>query len=159
MQGRLHPGAALLLCALMLAACSGSKKTPAQPTPPPTETAAAASPTPAPPPPDLASQIGVRADLPAFDPVDLAARYGDGVPAARSKPFASEANVGDKRSFSVAELSGAVFSHSAMPALRGITATIRVKSAHAYFYEDDSLDVADADIQRSADSKRPCGPR
>ena len=71
------------------------------------------SPTPPPPPRDLASQIGVRADLPAFDPVDLAARYGNGVQPERSKPFAGEANVGDHRTFQILELSGAVLAHSA----------------------------------------------
>src|SRR2546421_3514029 len=110
-QGRLGIGAALLLCALIVAACSGSKTTPPQPTLPPAETAVP-SPTPPPPPRDLASQIGVRADLPAFDPVDLAARYGNGVQPQRSKPFAGEANVGDHRPLQVFELSGAVLAHS-----------------------------------------------
>src|SRR4051812_42634352 len=73
-QGRLHLGTALLLCALIVSACSGSKKTtPLPASPPSTGTVIAASSTPALPPPDLASQIGVRADLPTFDPIDLAA--------------------------------------------------------------------------------------
>src|SRR4051812_39868569 len=70
MQGRLHLGAALLFCALIVAACSGSKKDAPTTISPPAETEAAASPVPtlAPPPPDVASQIGVRANLPDTDP-------------------------------------------------------------------------------------------
>lgn len=145
------------MCAAIIlsAACGGSKK---QPPTPITGTAAAASvtataasPTPQ-PVVDLASQIGVRADLPDADAIDLAARYGTTVGRApASKPFAGEANVGDTRDFFVAKLTGSSLAHVTPPGIADITATLVAKSAHAYFYEDNALDADTASVQAAAD--------
>ncbi len=150
--GRFRHGAAVLLCALILA-CSGSKKS-ATTTPvvdSPSETAIAATATPA-PRPDLASQIGVRARLPVNDPFDLHARYTDGTLVPRTKPFSGEPAIGDHREFQKLELSGAVLAHSAPPVFTTVDATLVAKSEHAYFYEDSALGVPTADVQRAADA-------
>jgi immune inhibitor A len=146
--------AIFLSCAAItvVSACGGSKSH-AAPTPPTAVTDAARSAeTVTPAPVDLASQIGVRADLPVADAIDLAARYGTTLGRAPdAKPFASEANVGDTRRFFVARLTGETLAQRAPPAIAEITATLGAKSAHAYFYEDDVLDVPAADVQAAAD--------
>ena len=109
--------AALLCVAVAVAACSGGSKNRAPTGTPSASTAAAATTapstaTPSPQPAvDLASQIGVRADLPVADAIDLAARYRT-TPGriAPTKPFAGEANIGDTRSFFVANLGGGALS-------------------------------------------------
>jgi hypothetical protein len=100
----------------------------------------------------LAQQIGVRGDLPTNDPIALAARYRrtDG-PVPQSKPFAGEHNVGDPRDFFVQRISGAAFSGKVPPENVTITATLRAKSEHAYFYVDNALDVDAANAQAAAD--------
>ncbi len=148
-----------VVVALTLAACGGSKKSP----PPPTAAANAtdaispvANATSIPPTAisdnNLASQIGVRADLPPNDGIDLAARYGRTQgKAAASKPFAGDAAVGSTRDFIVARLTGGALSHQSPPEIDTITATLRAKSAHAYFYVDNVLDADPANVQTSAD--------
>ena len=143
----------LLSVALALApACGGSKKpAPATLTITATSTAKAAA-TATPRAAGLGSQIGVRADLPDTDAIDLAARYGKTLGKALSvKPFAGEANIGDTRDFFVAKLSGGALSHTTPPDISSITATLRAKSAHAYFYEDDALSAGTSAVQAAAD--------
>ncbi|HZP55954.1 MAG TPA: hypothetical protein VFC53_00205 [Dehalococcoidia bacterium] len=111
-----------------------------------------ATPTPAPDARDLAQQIGDRADLPANDPIDLAARYGltpGRVP--RQNPAQPEPDVGSQRDFYVMRISGAALAHAAPPTVETVHATLRAKSAHAYFYEDDALDVDASSVQAAAD--------
>lgn len=132
-------------------ACSSSSEhssaTPSSPAP-----SATAAPTATPPPVDLALQIGVRADLPPYDPIALAARYRKTQGRApATKPFAGEANVGDSRSFTVVRISAASLSGSAPPIIATITAKLLAKSAHAYFYEDAALDADPAAVQQAAD--------
>lgn len=154
-RGRPARGAAVLLSAALTvfaAACSGSSKDAAVTTASPSITATVPAPTSAPAPRDLASQIGVRADLPADNPIDLAARYGrtqGRAPA--SRPFAGEPNVGDKRTFVVTRLSAAALEGSAPPTFVDVTATLMAKSANAYFYEDDALAADPAAVQQAAD--------
>ncbi len=64
-------------------------------------------------------------------------------------PFTSEANVGDVRSFFVLDLGGAL-AHVSPPVASTITATLRAKSAHAYFFEDDALAADPEDVQAAA---------
>lgn len=138
---------------MLAVACGGSKKAaPATPTIVETSTATpVTSPTPR-PAADLGSQIGVRADLPNADAIDLAARYGKTAgKAPTSKPFAGEANVGATRDFFVAKLSGGALSHITPPGVSSITGTLRAKSAHAYFYEDDALSADTSAVQAAAD--------
>lgn len=146
----------MLLCALLLAAaaCGGSSKQPVatgtsliNATAAPSAIAAA---TPA-PPADLASQIGVRADLPLADAIDLAARYRKTAGRApATKPFAGEASVGDTRAFFVAKLTGGALAYATPPDTATVTATLRAKSAHAYFYEDNALAFDAASVQQAA---------
>ena len=150
--------AALLCVAVAVAACSGGSKNRAPTATPSASTAAAATAapsnaTPSPQPAvDLASQIGVRADLPVADAIDLAARYRT-TPGrvAPTKPFAGEANIGDTRSFFVANLGGGALSHLTPPVINNISATLRAKSEHAYFYEDDALNADASAVQAAAD--------
>jgi hypothetical protein len=141
--------------ALALAACSGSGKRAATVTPVLTDAAATAVTAPPTPTPalDLAQRIGVRADLPYNDAIDLAARYGKTAgraPAAR--PFAGEPDVGQTRDFVVARLTGAVLSHFAPPENVTVTATLLAKSAHAYFYVAAALGGDAAEVQAAADT-------
>lgn len=143
----------LLSVAIALAAtCGGSKKpAPATPTIAATSTAEATA-TATPRTVSVGSQIGVYADLPDTDPIDLAARYGKTPGKALSvKPFAGEASVGDSRDFFVARLSGGALAHTTPPDVSSITATLRAKSAHAYFYEDDALSADASAVQAAAD--------
>ncbi|HEY8172490.1 MAG TPA: hypothetical protein VIH21_05335 [Dehalococcoidia bacterium] len=90
----------------------------------------------------MASQIGDRGDLPSYDPIDLAARYGltpQRVP--DNKPFAGEANVGDARAFTVARISGGAIAGNVPPVLADVRATLLAKTQHAYFYAEDGLEV------------------
>ena len=74
----------------------------------PTSAESPAPPQPTPTPP-LSAQIGVRADLPVSNPIDLALRYRlTPTRAAETKPFAGEAQVGDQRRFTVVQLTGGV---------------------------------------------------
>ena len=101
---------------------------------------------------DLASEIGVRADLPPNDPIDLAARFGktEGrAPAA--KPFAGEAEVGTTRDFTVARISGASIGRLDAAHVATMTATLVAKSAHAYFYVDNVLNADGGAAQQAAD--------
>ena len=149
--------AALLCVAFLVASCGGSKK-PARASVTAASTtfvgaSATPSATPAPQPSvDLASQIGERADLPVADAIDLAVRYrtaqGRLAPA---KPFAGEGNVGDARTFFVANLGGGALSHLTPPVINNISATLRAKSEHAYFYEDDALNADASAVQAAAD--------
>ncbi len=94
----------------------------------------------------------MRGDLPMADAIDLAARYGQTrARAPASKPFAGEANVGDQRSFFIIEVSAGTLAQASPPRAIPITATLRAKSQHAYFYEDEALDVSAADVQKAAD--------
>lgn len=130
-------------------ACSHSNSARTTPAAPPHTATAAPSPTAT---PSLASQIGVEANLPDDDPIDLAQRYGrTKTKAPPSKPFAGDANIGDERQFGVLKLSGSALSGQTPPDVVTITATLRAKSAHAYFYEDNALGVATADVQSAAD--------
>ncbi|MHB8516285.1 MAG: hypothetical protein ACYDCT_12990 [Dehalococcoidia bacterium] len=143
---------ALFALILTLApACSGAKSG-GSPAPAASPAVTAPAPSPSPQPPSLASQIGPRGDLPKDNPIDLAARYGrtqGRAPAA--KPFAGEANVGDRRTFTVMQIDGSTLAQQAPPVVTTITATLRVKSAHAYFYEDNVLPVSTAALQAAAD--------
>ena len=145
---------AMLLCGVVLiaAACGGSKKQPATSATVVAGEAAAPSTSPAPSPVDLASQIGVRADLPVVDAIDLATRYRK-TPgrAPATKTFAGEAGVGDTREFFVAKLTGSALSYLTPPDVATITATLRAKSAHAYFYEDNALSADASAVQQAAD--------
>ncbi|MDE3095731.1 MAG: immune inhibitor A [Chloroflexota bacterium] len=132
-------------------ACSGAKSggAPASLASP---AATALAPSPSPQPPSLASQIGPRGGLPKDNPIGLAARYGrtqGRAPAA--KPFVGEANVGSQRTFIVMQINGDTLAQQAPPMVSTITATLRVKTAHAYFYEDNALAVSTAGIQAAAD--------
>ncbi|HEX5448674.1 MAG TPA: hypothetical protein VFW85_01285 [Gaiellaceae bacterium] len=130
-------------------ACSHSNSARKTPGAPAHTATAAPSPTPT---PSLASQIGVEANLPDDDPIDLAQRYGrTTTKAAASKAFAGEGNVGDTRQFTVLKLTGSALSGDTPPNVVTITATLRAKSAHAYFYEDNALSVSTADVQSAAD--------
>ncbi len=150
--------AAALLCAsVAMAACGGSKQHAAAGVTPASTRAVEASATPAAAPTlapaiALASQIGVRADLPQTDPIGLAARYRTTIGrVAPTKLFVAEANVGDAREFVVAKLTGGALAHRTPPIISNITATLRAKSEHAYFYEDDALDADTAAVQEAAD--------
>lgn len=153
MSGRLRTGAAVLFLALTLAlapACSHSKSHAPAATVAASATAVPATPTPA--ARDIGSLIGARGDLPKNDPIALSAAYGrthGRAPA--SKPFAGEANVGDTRTFTVTTLSGSALAQETPPGITTITATLRAKSAHAYFYEDDALNASTPDVQAAAD--------
>jgi hypothetical protein len=140
----------LLLVAQLAAACDddggSSSSTATSPAGSPTAAATAA------PERTLAEQIGVRGDLPANDPIDLAARYGRTQGrASASKPFAGEPNVGDARPFFVQRISGAAFSGKVPPDNVTIAATLLAKSEHAYFYVDDALEVDQSSAQEAAD--------
>jgi immune inhibitor A len=136
-----------------IAGCRGSSKPPAaSPTAsavsvatlPPSPTATAT--------PELAQEIGVRASLPLNDAIDLAARYG--LTAGRapiSKPFTGGASVGDSREFFVSELTSGAIGHRTPPTIATVRATLLAKSAHAYFYADDSLGADPGAIQAAAD--------
>jgi len=135
-------------------ACRGGSKHNADTTladgTPPSATQPATSPTATITPRDLASEIGVAADLPTNDPLDLSARYGrTNGRAPASKPFGGEPAAGSKRDFYVARLSGAALSHKEPPAIDTITATLLATSDHAYFYVDDAVG-GDATAFRSA---------
>jgi immune inhibitor A len=94
----------------------------------------------------------VRGDLPLADAIDLAARYRKTPGKAPvSKPFAGDANVGDTRDFFVAKLSGGALAHTTPPDITTITATLRARTEHAYFYEDNALDADPAAVQAAAD--------
>jgi hypothetical protein len=129
-------------------ACDDSKPSPAPPTGIPSTTPVATA---SPPPPDLSSQLRDRADLKEADFIDLAARYGrtDGRVAA-TKPFAGEADVGDSRPFTVTLLTGGAIAQTTPPQITEITATLRAKSAHAYFYVDNALAADTADVESAA---------
>ncbi len=141
------------MCAALaiLSACSGSKsKARSAVASGAATTSAAASPTLT--PRALADEIGDRGGLPAADPIDLASRYGltqGRAPA--SKPFAGEQAVDSTRSFRVLQLSGSALAHESPPRVVTVAATLKAKSAHAYFYEDDALNVSSADVQAAAD--------
>jgi hypothetical protein len=147
--------AAVVFCAALALtpACSGSKphtSTPVATSSAPATARPAPSPTAA--PRALADEIGDSADLPAADPIDLAARYGltqGRAPA--SKPFAGEQAVGTKRTFTVLQISGIAQTNEPPPTVTTITATLDAASPHAYFYEDNALDVSTADVQSAAD--------
>jgi len=140
------------IVAIAAAACSRSSNDTAVTPAAQSATVTVPAPTPAPAPRDLASQIGVRADLPIDDPIDLAARYGrmqGRAPA--SKPFAGEANVGDTRTFIVTRLSAAALEGNTPPAFVTVTATLLARSPHAYFYVDDALAADPAAVEQAAD--------
>lgn len=93
----------------------------------------------------------MRGDLPADDPVDLAARYGKTQGRApASRPFAGEARVGERRDFTVVRLSAQALEGKSPPVVATVTATLLAKSEHAYFYEDDALQADPASVQRAA---------
>lgn len=149
-----------VLGALALAAsCGGgsdSRATPASPDGAETSAVSASpdaawSPTPQ-PSVDLGSQVGVRGDLPANDPIDLAARFGRTVGRApATKPFAGTPPTGSTRDFIVARLTGGSLAHVTPPAVETITATLLATSAHAYFYVDNALAGDPAAAQAAAD--------
>ncbi|MBF6600936.1 MAG: immune inhibitor A [Dehalococcoidia bacterium] len=140
----------MLSVAIALAACSRSAPPRPSTTPAPARPTAAASP--APRPRDLATQIGVRGDLPTDDPIDLAARYRlTAGQAPASKPFAGEQAVGSQRSFTVLQLSGSALAEQSPPGVVTVTATLKAKSAHAYFYGQNALAASTADMQAAAD--------
>ena len=145
----------------MATACSGSKKSHDITETPATSVvaavaSAASEPSPAftpGPASNLASQIGVEANLPQLDPIGLAASYRKTAGRAPvAKPFAGEANVGDARDFIVAKLTGGALAHQTPPGVETITATLLAKSAHAYFYEDNSIEADAAGVQAAADA-------
>jgi hypothetical protein len=146
----------LLSLTLALAACNGS--TSASPTPVPSPGASASVPaptaesTPTALPRDLSSEIGVRADLPADDPIDLAARYRKTqgrAPAA--KPFAGEPAPNSTRDFIVSRITSASVAGRTPPDVATVTATLLATSAHAYFYVDDALSPDLSSAQQAAD--------
>jgi len=147
---RLLLGAALLLALAAAGACDKAGDAPTTSTPASSPTAAPrATPSPV---TDLANAIGVRADLPQNDPIALAARYGlTQGPAPAARPFAGEPNIGDTREFFVQRISGAAYSGRVPPENATTTATLVAKSAHAYFYVDNAVDVADGEAQAAAD--------
>jgi immune inhibitor A len=142
----------VFLAALLSLACSGGSKG-VTPSPDPTAALTAtvvATPTTA--PRSLAEQIGVHADLPVDDPIDLSMRYGrTATRAAASKPFGGEPAVGSSRNFTVVKLSGGALQGNAPPVIATVAATLEVTSAHAYFYEDSALDVDASAVQQAAD--------
>lgn len=151
MHGRLLIGAAVLL-ASFASACA--EDGPAPPVSPTTASSPNAAPAPtAEPDPPLAALIGDRGGLPDLDPIDLAARYGitDGTVAA-SKPFPGEREVGYVRDFNLLYITPAALAQSVPPALPTISATLRAKTAHAYFYADSSLDISDASLAQAAEA-------
>ncbi len=143
----------MLLAALALAACSGGSGK-ATPSAGPTDAATAtAAPTPTAVPRSLAEQIGVRANLPVDDPLDLSVRYGrTATRAATSKPFAGEPADGSSRDFTVVKLTGAALQGDSPPVVVTITATLKATSTHAYFYEDSALDVDASAVRQAADN-------
>jgi immune inhibitor A len=142
----------VFLAALLSVACSGGSSSGTPSLEPTAGTTATAVPTPAAPPRSLAEQIGVRADLPVDDPIDLSVRYGrTATRAAVSKPFGGEPAVGSSRNFTVAKLSGGALQGNAPPVIVTVDATLEVTSAHAYFYEDSALDVDASAVQQAAD--------
>ncbi len=110
----------------------------------------AASPTSA-PAATLADQIGVRGNVPDADYIALAARFGKTqgrTPAA--KPFIAEGNVGDVRDFFVTRITGAAIAQTAPPEIAVVTATLRARSAHAYFFFDNVLEAPADEIDAAA---------
>jgi hypothetical protein len=135
----------LLIAATALWAACDDNDAGSEPTPTPSAEATAEATVTESPVPDFASLIGPRANLPAHDPIALAARYGltDGR-APSSKPFAGEPAIGDvRRFFAVSFGRGA-------PAQLSVTATLRATSAHAYFYVDSAVNGSTADAEEAA---------
>lgn len=141
----------MLLSALAFAACDdrgGGDPTPAASPAAPATVAATATAV-----PSLGAQIGVRGDMPDADPIDLAARYGKTQGRApESKPFAGEANIGDTREFLVTRITGAAIAQTAPPEVVTITATLRARSEHAYFYFDNALEASQDGVDAAAAS-------
>lgn len=147
MLSRLLTGAALALIAVVSSiACERNDNASNTPTAAVATVTPGTSPTPAVP---LSQRIGVRAGLPENDPVDLAGRYWM-TNAARSKPFAGEANVGDTRDFFVQQISAAAYSGDEPPEYAVVSATLVAKSENAYFYADSALGVDTAGAQPAA---------
>ena len=67
-----------------------------------------------------------------------------------SKPFAGEANVGDRRQFTVVMLTSGALASRTPPDVLTIDATLMAKSAHAYFFEDDALQADPSAVQAAA---------
>jgi len=146
----------LLACAIIAAACSGSKKQPASAGMATVEVTATAASAPtatvAAQAGSLAAQIGVRGALPPNRPIDLAARYRrtDGA-APAAKPFVAEANIGDHRTFQVLKLTSGALEGKIPPDFVATDTVLLAKSAHAYFYEDVAISPDPADVQAAAD--------
>ena len=132
--------AALLFLGLLLAACSEGNDAAPAPTAPvePTVTA-------------VAPPTGERVLPPDRDLMDLARRLR-GLPASTPRdapPREEPLPIGDRQAFQVVRLAGPGEARRVPPQTGTVAATLRLTTAHAYFYIEDGLDVGEDALEQA----------